>query len=102
MSERAPSGSQQNPDPFKDPKPSGSKKRSAARHTTPPPPPCATPAARSDLEDSQDPTKTPKKARKATKAPARNRPLWDHYSLNPDVPAELHNKNTKVFSLPAS
>jgi hypothetical protein len=65
------------------PTPSGSKKRS-----TQPPLPTS--------ESEDDPAKTPKKARKSAKAPPRNKSLWDHFVLNPDVAQDQQNKSTKV------
>lgn len=79
----------QEDDPHVNPTPGGSKR--------PPDPPSQS----SEHSDEDDPSKTPKKkAKRATStATTRNKPLWDHFELDPSVPKKDQNKNTKVCTL---
>jgi hypothetical protein len=69
------------------PTPSGSKKRHATQRGS---------------ESEDDPAtpikspKTPKKPRQPTKATPRNKSLWDHFKIDPDVPQGQQTKSTKV------
>lgn len=81
----------QDPDPFLNPAPGGSKSKRPASSQQP---------AFEDLSGSsgseEDAAKTPKKVRRATIAPARNKALWENFEMDPSVPKGKHGKNTKV------
>jgi hypothetical protein len=77
-------------DPFKSPSPGGSKKHAATQ------PPSV--HISSDSDDSSSAAKTPKKAKRSGVATHRNKALWTHFQLDPDVSKEEQTKNTKVCS----
>jgi len=78
-------------DPFKNPTPGGSKRTASSQ-----PPPPRRSATSSSSSSEEDATKTPKKARRSTVAAQRNKALWSHFKLDPKIPKEQQNKNTKV------
>jgi hypothetical protein len=76
-------------DLYTNPKAGGSKRAAASQ-------PNPTASSSSSVDSEEDLRKTPKKVRKTTVAAHRNKALWAHYELDPSIPKEQHNKNTKV------